>query len=119
MTNTVLTEGRHDDEFIISLANGDRSIETGTVAANTALEPGQIVQEVGGELTPITAVANTPVGVVRRKLEANAASTTPGQPYVARDATLLESSLTYFTGISAADQTAMNVKLEALGIITR
>lgn len=116
--STVFNEGAHTGEFLIAAANGDRSMGTGTVKSGESVVTGQIMADDAGELVAITAVTDTPVAIMYDDVDASSAAVAD-QTTVERDATVLGSSLTYFTGATEANIIAMDAKLAILGIIVR
>lgn len=64
---TVLTEGRHPGEFIMTEANGQRSREAVTIAAEQAIEPGYLLSKLAiaaGAVAISQAFAGTGNGVL-------------------------------------------------------
>lgn len=128
---TTLTEGKHSSEFIVSEANGDRSRATGTVTAAQNLVAGQVVQFTGGKLVAQSGAVDTagalvtaPAGIL---LENRNASTTgpygatdwTGCVYIARDAEVQLSALTFPTETTVGEQALVVAALATLGIICR
>ncbi len=120
---TVLTEGRHPAEYILSEANGYRSREVGTLLTGNKLVSGTVLGRitVGGKLTILTPGASdgsqTAAGVLYDNVDATAAD--KAAVYHARDAEVKGLALTWPAGISAPNKTAAIAALAALGIIVR
>jgi hypothetical protein len=128
---TVLTEGKHRGEFIVSEANNTRSRKTGTVALGQNLVAGQLVALSGGSLIAMPgtldtagALTATCVGVLFDNYDAttdgDAGAAIAGAVYIDRDAEVLGAELTYPTETTDGDEAALcNVQLAALGIVVR
>lgn len=120
---TVLTEGRHTAEYILSEANGFRSREVGTLLAGNNLTPGTVLARItaSGKLTVLTPGASdgsqTAFGVLYDSVNATGAD--KPAVYTARDAEVKALALTWPAGISAPNKTAAITALAALGIIVR
>lgn len=131
---TVLTEGKHAGAFLVSEANGTRSRKTGTVAAGQNLVAGQVVQLSAGKLVAKDILANTgntalitaPEGIMWDNVDASTAgphagADVAGAVYIARDAEVNGSEMTYPSGDNTAEtgKTLINAALATLGIIVR
>lgn len=129
---TVLTEGKHAAAFIVSEANNTRSRKTGTVASGQTLVAGQVVQLSAGKLVAKDGTLNTALEAVTAAEgimwdNVDASSTGPlgatdiaGCVYIARDAEVNGSELTYPTETTAGgEEAAVNASLATLGIIVR
>lgn len=71
---TVLTEKNHTGEFIVSLANGEYSIENAVLASGENLEAGAVVQLTAGEYVEVVDLATDPVAVLYAPTDASAAA---------------------------------------------
>lgn len=120
---TVLTEGRHTAEYILSEANGHRSREVGTLLAGNKLVPGTVLGRItaSSKLTVLTPGASdgsqTAAGVLYDDVDATSAD--KAAVYTARDSEVKGLALTWPAGISAPNKTAAITELAALGIIVR
>lgn len=111
-----LTLGARDFGFLVEPANGDRSFGAGPVAGGTAgISAGAMVADNAGTWEAIAA-AGTPEAIV---CEGVAATETEARTVLLRDATVNGAELVYPTGASAAEITAINAALLALGIVVR
>ncbi|KRQ99272.1 head decoration protein [Bradyrhizobium valentinum] len=121
---TVLTEGRHPAEFILSEANGQRSRGNITIAENQEFEAGQVLAEItaSGEY-----VAHDPAGAggaaVATAIALYGATTEEGETAdisaIVRDAEVNGKILIYKTGITAPQTEAAIEALADQGIIVR
>lgn len=121
---TVLTEGNHRAEFLVSEANGTRSREIVTVLSATALEPGTVLAlQDDSYYVPLDEDAtSSDISVAVAVLyDAVDADSSDGLPAVAivRDAEVNGAELIWPTGISAGDKTTAIAQLAAAGIIVR
>lgn len=121
---TVLTEGNHRAEFLVSEANGTRSREIVTVISATALEPGTVLAlQDDSYYVPLDEDAtSSDISVAVAVLyDAVDADSSDGLPAVAivRDAEVNGAELIWPTGISAGDKTTAIAQLAAAGIIVR
>lgn len=123
---SVLTEGQHAGEFLVSEAPGTYSREAGTVASGQNLVDGQVVKLSSGKL--IAAAGTNVAGVGSETLEGVVIGDHDASdgdlklvPYIARAAEVKDALLTKYTGGADADKTtAINALLESqLGIIRR
>lgn len=122
---TVLTEGRHPGEFIMTEANGQRSRETitivsgaGVVAAGTVL--GKITAS--GKYTPsaIGAADGSQSAAAVNIYEVDATSGDVDVAAIVRDAEINGNVLTYHADRDqAAEKTSANDDLATAGIIVR
>ena len=111
------TEGTHKGEYRIQMASGDRSTESGTVAAAQDLKAGQVVK---GPLTAVAATAvadTTDLMIIYDHVDATAAAK-PGV-FDVRDCTVNGNDLIFTTGISQAQKDAQIAALATTGIIVR
>lgn len=131
---SVLTEGKHDFEFVSSEANGTRSRKTGTVEAGQNLAAGQLIQLSSTKLVAKDANTNTAgsalttavEGIILVNVDAtsngpNGAVDHTGIPYLVRDAEVNQAELTFPSG-DDTDETAKGLcitALEAAGIVMR
>lgn len=121
---TVLTEGNHRAEFLVSEANGTRSREIVTVISATALEPGTVLalQDDSYYVQLDEDATSSDISVAVAVLyDAVDADSSDGLPAVAivRDAEVNGAELIWPTGISAGDKTTAIAQLAAAGIIVR
>lgn len=121
---TVLTEGNHRAEFLVSEANGTRSREIVTVLSATALEPGTVLalQDDSYYVQLDEDATSSDISVAVAVLyDAVDADSSDGLPAVAivRDAEVNGAELIWPTGISAGDKTTAIAQLAAAGIIVR
>ena len=119
-----LTEGKHTAEFIVSSANGTRSIGTGTVLSGQTLVVGELVgiETASGKYVaydPAGTItgSDTVAGIAYQAVDASAADVTK-QVFVVRDAEVRGSDLTYNEAVSGTTTTEV-AGLKALGIIVR
>ncbi len=124
----ILTEGARKAQFLISEANGYRSREQGTVtvAGDTTLEAGSILGIVTSSGKYVRHAAGASNGSQNEAgiLYENLVNTTGSAvdftaTVVVRDAEVTKTDLTYEAGADAAQETASNAALAALGIATR
>lgn len=121
---TVLTEGNHRAEFLVSEANGTRSREIVTVLSATALEPGTVLAlQDDSYYVPLDEDATSSdisvaVAVLYDHVDADSSDGLPAVAIV-RDAEVNGAELIWPTGISAGDKTAAIAQLAAAGIIVR
>lgn len=127
---TVLTEGKHAGEFLVSEANGARSRSTIVVASGQNLVAGQIFQLSGGEAVAFDAAVDTdgalivPVaGIMWDNVDASASGANadvPGQTTIVRDAEVNLAELTFPTETTDGGEQALGVAgLALLGITCR
>lgn len=126
MAQTPITEGRRDDDFIVSEANGYRSREEVTIEAAAmaaVLEPGTVLAKrtsTGNYARFAVAGADgtgTAVAIVRER-HAISAAVDVGT-IIARDAEVKEHMLVWPAGITGPQIAAAIVQLNAVGIIAR
>lgn len=117
---TVLTEGRHAGEFLISEANGQRSRETATVASGQDLPAGAIVEFLNGELIGFTGdTGAVAAGVLWDAVDASGGDVT-GAVYIARDAEVNEAKVSVENDDTAESIKAAGIEsLADIGIIAR
>lgn len=122
---TILTEGSRKAEFIVSEANDWRSRDQATVTVPAAgLASGTILGVVTatGVYVRHDAAAvdgsETEAGILFAPFPADAAGDYPATVIV-RDAEVNSAELTYEAGADAAQITASNAALAAIGIIVR
>ena len=122
MALTAVNEGTHTAEFLLSEANGQRSREEVTLAANQDLEAGTVLSENGGEYFILAPGAADGTEVAEAILY-GAADTTDGTTaqvsIIARDAEVADADLVYPTGITAAQKTTAIDNLAAEDIFVR
>jgi len=126
---TILTEGRHTGEHVLSEANGSRSKETGFLAAGFKLPAGAVVAKLDGEYVPFDPTATTggetpeptdaatPYGVLYGATDA----TDEAQKCVVhcRDCEVEGAALTWLEGITDTQQSAAIEALAARGVFAR
>lgn len=125
---TVLYEGRHAEEFLISEANGTRSRSVGTVKSGQGvLDPGTVVQDDGtgalvkvvGDIDSHGEIDGGVAGVLCRRVDTTGGDVA-GQPYIGRDAEVQGAALTYpDESTTGGEQAATDASLAKLGIIVR
>ena len=119
---TTLTEGTHASEFIVSLASGNRSVDSITVVSGQDLAAGDVVGVVtaSGKYAIYNNAAGdgteTAAGVMYAAVDASAADATG--LVVVRDAEVNLAELGWNSQAGAA-QTAGVADLKAVGIIAR
>ena len=126
---TILTEGRHTAEFILSEANGRRSRENGTVKSGEILAAGQLVQLDTGKLVAFDGATDSAgdlvveaTGIILGPVDASATGTNADTPaaYLARDAEVNDNVLVFPTETSGGNEHANAVaSLALLGILVR
>lgn len=117
---TTFNEDRHAGEFILSEANGNRSRENGTVLSGQDLKAGEIIMDNGaGKIVAfVVGTGNTVLGILITKVDATGGDVEAA--YIARDAEVVGSDLTYEEESTAGgEQAAANAGLADLGIIVR
>lgn len=124
---TILTEGRHAGEFMVSEANNTRSRGTITVKTGENLVAGQLIQLDGtkavaftGAVDSLDELAIEAVGILWDNVDATDGDVT-GCAYVARDAEVNTSELTFpDEGSPATGERERGIaSLAKLGIICR
>ncbi|WP_299663852.1 head decoration protein [uncultured Ruegeria sp.] len=116
------TMGKLAAEFLISEANNNRSRDEVTVDATAAaLEPGTILGKVtaSGDFVRHAAGASDGSENEAGILMFGIGAVEEERTIVARDAEVSQADLTYEAGADAAQITASNAALAALGIIVR
>ena len=118
-----LTETTHTGGFIVSLANGNRSIDNGTLVSGQNLAAGTVLGTIttGGKLTQHAPGASdgsqNASGILLASVDASGGDTAAA--FVARDAEVNSNELTWADGITGPQKTSALGKLAALGIIVR
>ena len=120
----ILTEGKHDGEFIVSESNGTRSRSTGTLLSGEDLEAGTLLGQIttGGKLIQYDPDASTGEESVYAILVNNTDASSAdvlGVAIFIRDGEVNEAELTYNTSPTEGEITTANTELAALGIIVR
>lgn len=116
-----LTEGRHAGEFILSIGNGNISVDNGTLAAGENLAAGTVVGLVAGEYMQIIPGSSSSeqdaAGILLNPVDATAAA----QPcaVVVRAAEVISDALVWPAGISDQQKTDALAQLKALGVVAR
>lgn len=128
---TVMTEGRHPAEFVLSEANGDRSRETVTVVSGSGvIAPGAVLGKYtsgansGKYSAAPNAAADPDVGnqtaVAVALYGCDATSADKKIVVIARDAEINGNILSYDASVDdAAKKAAKAAQLAAVGIIVR
>ncbi len=120
---TVLKEGPHTGEYIISEANGTRSREVVTLASGTAGIVGRVLGEVtaSGKYVPLAPAASDGSEQAAAILYDNVDATDADHAAVvtARDTEVRGSSLSWPAAIDEEKQAAATADLLALGIVIR
>jgi len=82
---TVLTEGQHQGEFLVSEGNGSISREVGTLTAGTAYKDGDVLKLVAGKLQQATQAESSEeiVGIMYGDVDATGGDVA-GVPYITR-----------------------------------
>jgi hypothetical protein len=120
---TVLTEGRHNGEGLLSEANGTRSRENVTFLTGSVYVPGQVLGKItaSGKYTGHDPAAEdgseSAAAICYAHVDASAADAKG--VIIARDAEWNAATLTWITGISGPNKTAGTTALAALGILLR
>lgn len=120
---TVLTEGPHTGEYIVSEANGTRSREVITLASGTTGIAGMVLGKVtaSSKYVPLAPAATdgsqNAAAILFDNVDASA--TDRAAVITARDTEVRGSSLTWPAGISAPNKAAALAALAALGIVER
>lgn len=120
---TVLTEGKHAADFLVSEANGARSRDAVTVAQGQNLKPGAVLGKLTatGKHMALAPAANdgsqTAAGILYAAADATGADVR--QTAILRDAEVNGAELAWPDGITAGQKTAAVVELAGLGIIVR
>ena len=125
---TILTEGSRKADFLVSEANGDRSRGVGivTVPANTTEAAGTVM----GQLTATDKFVRHAAGgadgsenetavLFENLVNETGAPVDYDVTLIMRDAEVNQKHLTYEVGADAAQETASNAALAALGIVAR
>lgn len=123
---TVLTEGIHNEEFLLTEGNGTISRESATVDNGADLEAGTVVKMVGGKLVQAAGTYDSSgvstediVGILARPAAA-ASAEVDGVPYIARLAEVKDELVVFHSGSADANKKAAVVAaLKALNIVTR
>jgi hypothetical protein len=124
---TVVTEGKHAGEFLLSEAQGDRSRESAYLKSGEVVEDGQYVALDGDELVAFPAGLNTD-GDLTAEIEGivigdhDATDGAIEVAYIARDAEVRDSSIKYPDEDSDGETDVKSAVIQAAaakGIITR
>lgn len=120
---TILVDGKHTAEFIVSEASGYRSRQEVTVTVPSGgLEAGTIVGKITATGKYVRHAAGASNGSETEAGILFAGFTETGDTnatIIARDAEVVGSDLTYEDGADAAQITASNDALAAIGLIVR
>jgi hypothetical protein len=117
-----LTEGPHIAEFLLSEAPGWRSrdtIATVTVAANTTLKSGTVLEIAAGKHITLATSGNAAAVLYSELKNDTAAPVDMKGVVVNRDAEIRTASLLWPTGWVAANWAASLTALKVLGLIAR
>ena len=110
---SVLVEGIHDAEFVVSCANGTRSFRAVTVEApEGGYEAGVLLAETGGVYTAAAAD-----GTVVAILANGVPEGTREETVMVQDGEVSEGRLIYPEDATPAQITTLNTALEGLGIV--
>lgn len=120
---TLLTEGQHAGEFLVSEATGTRARAAVTVVAASDLAPGTVLGMVTG--TGVYTAFNpdaqtgeqTAIAILWDACEANSAGVAAAA--IVRDAEVNGAELVWPDDLEAGEQTAALAQLAAVGIIVR
>jgi len=120
---TILTEGQHAGEFLISEASGTRSRAQVTLVTSVDLAPGAVLGQIAGTgfytaFDPhASSGAETAVAILWDAASADSA----GVPatVIARDAEVNGGELVWPEDLEAGEQTAAIAQLAAVGLIVR
>lgn len=120
---TVINEGRHTAEYLVSEANGTRSRDVVTLAAGHKVAPGDVLAKVTatGKYVPLDPAgadgSEAAIAIAFDHVDA----TTAEKPAVitARDSEVRASALGWPAGISGADRAEGLAALAGVGIIAR
>lgn len=120
---TILTEGQHTGEFLLSESHGTRSREAVNVVAATDLAPGTVLGIVAstGDYTPFNPDAQTGEQTAKAILwdACEADSSGLEATVIARDAEVNGAELVWPADIEAGEKTAAIAHLAAVGLIVR
>lgn len=120
---TILTEGRHTAEFLVSEANGARSRDVVTILSGEVLGPGAVLGMVTAsgkyvELNPGGADGSeVAAAILYEGVDATAADTT--RTALLRDAEVNGGEIVWPDGITGPQKTTAIGQLAALGILVR
>jgi len=107
MTHNRFFEGNHTAEFIVSMANGHRSVEIANVVVTDPTDAGTILEMSGTDYIPLSGPTATPAAI----LVTPATASEPEQTILVRDAEVLPSSLVYPDGATDAEKDTINTAL--------
>lgn len=116
-----LTEGRHSGEFILSMANGNQSVDNGTLASGENLGAGTVLALVAGEWMQLipgsSSTEQDAAGILLSAVDASLAA----KPcvVVVRAAEVNGKALVWPDGISDPAKDAAIEQLRVLGIVVR
>lgn len=122
---TVYTEGRHPGEFLMTEANGQRSRENITIASGAGIiAPGTVLGKITASgkyvASAVGATDGSQTAVAVSLYGCDATSADVGIAAIVRDAEVKASILTYHADRDqAAEKTAANTNLAAVGILVR
>lgn len=115
---TAITEKAHAGEFILSLGNGNVSIDNGTLASGQNLPAGAVLQLSGGNWTEVLGGDEADAaGVLLSAVDATDGALPCA--VVVRQAEVSGPQLQWNDGSPAVDTDAASAALTALGIVVR
>jgi hypothetical protein len=118
MTTVVKTEGKHSSEFILSEGNGDISRENGVLASGQSVVDGQVMKKTANKLVKC-GDGDSEEQVVGIIIGNHTVTADTPVVYIARDATVKGSALTYGTDTSEDTDAELVAGLADLNIIVR
>lgn len=123
MTTSVFNEKRHPGQFILNLAEGNRSLDNVTLLSGQVVEVGQVLGKItsGGKFTAYDNGASDG-SQAAAAISLNYVDATAGDTLIAvvvRAAEVKADELVFLSGTSDNDKTAAYADLKALGVIAR
>lgn len=123
MTTSVFNEKRHPGQFILTLAEGNRSIDNVTLVSGQVVDAGQVLGKItsGGKYTTYDNSAGDGSNAAAA-ISVNYVDATGGDTLIAvvvRDAEVKADELVFPSGTSGGDMTAAYADLKLLGVIAR
>lgn len=120
---TVLTEGRHPAEMILSEANGQRSRGAALMLGPVTIRPGQVLRKVAATTDVaenyVVITANTQGDAIALYGCVTVTGENAAIAILMRDAEVNGHCIEYPSGYTDADKLAVMTKLATLGIIVR
>lgn len=120
---TILTEGKHTGEYIVSVAEKTRSFDLGTLITGQKLSAGTVLGKItaSGKFTILAPAASdgsqTAAAILHDNVDATAAD--KSATVLVRDAEVNTAELTFPVGITAPQRAAALASLAAAGVIGR